>query len=62
MIQSIVSMLEEFFIPQVGKMRSIVFQQNGAPSHFATDVRRFLRKTLAARWIGRGDPIHGRRT
>ena len=57
MVQSIVSMLQEFFIPEVRKMRSIVFQQDGAPPHFAADVRRFLDKTFPGRWIGRGGPI-----
>ena len=38
-------------------MRSIVFQQDRAPPHFAADVRRFLNKTFSGRWIGRGVPI-----
>ena len=53
-------MPQEFCIPEVSKMkkmRSIVFQQDGAPPHFAADVRRFLDKTFPGRWIGRGDPI-----
>ena len=57
MIQSTVSMLQEFFIPQVRKMRSIVFQEDGAPPHFKANVRYFLDKTFAGRWIGRGGPI-----
>ena len=56
-VQSTVSMLQQFFIPQVRKMRSIVFQQDGAPPHFTADVRRFLDKTFAGRWIGRNGPI-----
>ena len=59
-VQSTVSMLQEFFIPEVRKMkrmRSIVFQQDGAPPHFTADVRRFLDKTFPGRWIGRGGPI-----
>ena len=55
-VQSTVSMLQEFFIPEMRKMekmRSIVFQQDGAPPHFAADVRRFLDKTFT----GRGGPI-----
>ena len=59
MIQSTVSMLQEFFIPKVRKMRSIVFQQDGAPPHFAADVRLFLDKTFPGRWIGRGGLIQG---
>ena len=53
-------MLQEFFIPEVRKMKkmhSIVFRQDGAPPHFAADVRRFLDKTLPGRWIGRSGPI-----
>ena len=57
MVQSTVSMLQEFFIPQVRKMRSIVFQQDGAPPHLAADVRRFLDKTFPGRWIGRSATI-----
>ena len=60
MVQSTVSMLQEFFIPEVRKMKkmhSIVFQQYGASPHFAADVRRFLDKTFPGRWIGRGGPI-----
>ena len=54
------SMLQEFFIPEVRKMkkmRSIVFHQDGASPHFAADVRHFLDKTFPERWIGRGGPI-----
>jgi hypothetical protein len=54
------SMLQEFFIPEVrklNKMRSLIFQQDGAPAHFAVDVRRFLDKTFPGRWTGRGGPI-----
>ena len=60
MVQNTVSMLQEFFIPEVRnmkKMRSIVFHQDGAPPHFAADVRRFLDKTFPGRWIGKGGPI-----
>ena len=49
MVQSTVSILEEFFILQVRKMRFIVFQKDEAPPHFAVDVRRFLDETLAER-------------
>ena len=46
------SMLQEFFIPEVRKMkktRSILFQQDRAPPHFAADVRCFLHKTFPGR-------------
>jgi len=54
------SMLETFFIPEVKrlrKVRSIIFQQSGAPPHFAGNVRQFLDKNFSNRWIGRGSPI-----
>ena len=54
------TMLQEFFIPEVRKMkkmRSILFQQDGTPPHFAADVRRFLDKAFPGRWIARGSPI-----
>ncbi len=38
------SMLETFFIPEVRKLHklwSILFQQDGAPPHFSTDVRQY---------------------
>ena len=57
MVQSTVSILQEFFNPEMRKMRSIVFQRDGAPPHFAAGVRRFLDKTFPGRWIGKGGPI-----
>ena len=60
MVQSTVSMFQEFFIPEVRKMKqmcSIVFHQDGVPPHFAADVRCFLGETFPVRWIGRGGPI-----
>ena len=59
-VQSTVPILQEFFIPEVRKMkkmRFIVFQHDGAPLHFAADVRRFLNKTFSGKWIGRGGPM-----
>lgn len=35
----------------------VYFQQDGAPAHFARDVRDFLDDTFPDRWIGRGGPI-----
>jgi hypothetical protein len=54
------SMLQTFFIPEVRKLRktrSIIFQQDGAPPHFSSDVRQFLDNHFSDRWIGRGGPI-----
>ena len=33
------------------------FQQDGAPPHFAVDVRQYLDHQFPQRWIGRGGPI-----
>ena len=49
-----------FFIPEIRKLhklRSIVFQQDGAPPHFSIDVRLYLDNHLPGRWIGRGGSI-----
>mgnify|MGYP001047299604 CR=1 FL=1 len=54
------SMLQTFFLPEVRKLhkvRSILFQQDGAPAHFAIDVRQYLDQHFPNRWIGRGGPI-----
>ena len=54
------SMFQKFFFWEVRKLRkvrSIIFQQDGAPTHFSTDVRQYLDNHFSNRWIGRGDPI-----
>ena len=58
--ESYLAMLKSFFIPEVRKLkkvRAIIFQQDGAPPHFATDVRQFLDQQFPNRWIGRGGPV-----
>lgn len=58
--ESYLAMLQSFFVPEVKrlkKVRSIIFQQDGAPPHFSRDVRQFLSQTFPDRWIGRGGPI-----
>lgn len=35
----------------------LIFQQDGAPPHYALQVRRFLDNTFPGRWIGRRGPI-----
>ena len=48
-------MLELYAIPQLSDLQpAAVFQQDGAPPHWALEVRRTLDKTFPARWIGRG--------
>ena len=36
---------------------TIIFQQDGAPSHWGLHVREFLNETFPNRWIGRDGPI-----
>jgi hypothetical protein len=58
--QKYLTMLQEFFIPEVRRLRkvkSILFQQDGAPPHFSCEVRQFLDNIFPNRWIGRGGPI-----
>ncbi|EZA48012.1 hypothetical protein X777_14477, partial [Ooceraea biroi] len=37
--------------------RRMWIQMDGAPPHFARNIRHFLDKNFNGRWIGRGDPI-----
>jgi hypothetical protein len=58
--QNYLSMLQEFFIPEIRKLhsiRSIIFQQDGAPAHFAIDVRQYMDYHFPDRWVGRGGPV-----
>jgi hypothetical protein len=58
--ESYLNMLQQFFIPELkqtpGLLQRAIFQQDGAPPHFARKVRFFLDKTFPERWIGRGGP------
>ena len=50
-------MLQLFLVPplqQDGVIETVVFQQDGAPPHFANVVNDFLNETFPGRWIGRG--------
>ncbi|KAJ9592346.1 hypothetical protein L9F63_001115 [Diploptera punctata] len=50
-------MLQQFLQPQLeddGILGSVVFQQDGAPPHFARIVRDYLHEVFPGRWIGRG--------
>ena len=54
-------MLQNYFILQLEQLNlkdDTVFQQNGAPCHFALDVRQFLNQEFLNRWIGRGRPFY----
>ncbi|CAF3832996.1 unnamed protein product [Rotaria magnacalcarata] len=58
--QNYLSIPKEFFVPEIRKLHripSIIFQQDGAPPHFAVDVRQYLNHHFPGRWIGRGGPI-----
>ncbi|CAF0812160.1 unnamed protein product [Adineta ricciae] len=53
-------MLQNFFYPFLQKKkltRRIIFQQDGAPAHFANSVRSWLDDSFDDRWIGRGGSI-----
>lgn len=51
-------MLRYFALPKVLDLPgSPIFQQDGAPPHYAIIVRRYLDTKLPQRWIGRGGPI-----
>src|SRR5215469_2188886 len=58
---SYLNMLQTFFVPQLqqirGHLRRIIFQQDGAPPHYALEVRAYLDQTFADRWIGRAGPL-----
>ncbi|GBM71360.1 hypothetical protein AVEN_4666-1 [Araneus ventricosus] len=51
-------MVQIYAIPQMQHLQpTFIFQQDGVPPHWVTDVRAFLNTTLPDRWIGSGDPI-----
>lgn len=37
--------------------RQMIFQNDGAPSHYARNVRTYLNSQFREKWIGRGGPI-----
>ena len=51
-------MLPLFLLPQLEEddNMDIVFQQDGAPPHWAWEVRNFLNTTFNGMWCGRGGP------
>lgn len=54
--ESYLEMLTNFLWPQVMRRR-MLFQQDGAPSHYALVVRNWLDEKFPDRWIGRRGPI-----
>ena len=57
--ETYLDMLQLFMLPQLEQddNMDIVFQQDGAPPHWAWDVRNFLNATFNGMWCGRGGPI-----
>jgi len=50
-------MLELYVAPRLEEFQLwIIFQQDVAPPHWGSDVRRFLDATFPKRWIGRDGP------
>jgi len=54
--------LEETLIPYLENvslrvLRNIMFQQDGAPAHYATTIREFLNEQFPGNWIGRRGPV-----
>jgi len=50
-------MLELYFAPQLEEFQPwIIFQHDGAPPHWGSDVRHFLDATFSNRWFGRDGP------
>ena len=53
-------MLQQFLEPQLiqdGILDTVVFQQDGAPCHYAKICREYLNTTFCDRWIGRDGPM-----
>jgi len=51
------NMLEGFAFPQIEDLQpDIIFQQDGAPPHWALVVRAVLNENIPGRWVGRDGP------
>ena len=55
--QRYATILSDYVIPHFSRHRELLFQQDGAPCHYATEVRRILDESLPGQWIGRRGPI-----
>ena len=56
--QIFLDLLTEYVSPQLEKYQpQVIFQQDGAPSHWGLEVREFFNETFPDRWIGRDGPI-----
>ncbi len=55
-------MLDNYAMPIITDVEghdTAIFQQDGAPPHYATIVRDYLDETLPGRWCGRGGARDG---
>jgi hypothetical protein len=58
--QSYLAMLNDYFYPVYSDLpdnESLFFMQDGAPAHYASDVRDWLEDNFPGRWIGRRGAI-----
>ena len=58
--ENYLKMLKEYFRPILGRkhiQNKVYFQQDGAPVHYAVEVREWLNLTFPGKWIGRRGPI-----
>src|SRR5258705_2016186 len=57
--QTYLEMLQSLLIPELSRLGILgtsIFQQDGAPAHYARIVRDYLDGKFPGRWIGRGSP------
>ena len=60
--ESYLNMLQNYLLPIIKTMTLterilLWFQQDGAPAHYAQQVKAFLNEKFFSQWIGRGGPI-----
>ena len=52
--QIYLDVLTEYMSPQLEQYQpQVIFQKDGAPSHWGLEIRQFLNETFPNRWIGR---------
>ncbi|XP_064470085.1 uncharacterized protein LOC135384831 [Ornithodoros turicata] len=58
--ENYLTMLQREFLPEFASLHMqkevCIFMQDGAPPHFASEVRDWLTETSPGRWMGRGSP------
>ncbi|XP_023726483.1 uncharacterized protein LOC111874840 [Cryptotermes secundus] len=58
--ETYLKLLRESVIPELQRRENfdeLLWQQDGAPTHFANNVRAFLHQVFPQRWIGRRGPV-----